>query len=157
MKFIAWLFNYTSRHYRDIVSYNKGKLLGRIFILILELILVGGCFAIWCWAKAQDEFLKLLLISIFVFMPVVYMSIDYSFLYIILGFRMFIVGSIDSIVEKAERKRRKKNEEFLEYESEKEPEIRNHKFMDLFIGIVSIIAFVASIFSIFLVLNIYMG
>ena len=81
MKVIAWLFNYTSRHYRDIVSYNKGKLLGRIFILILELILVGGCFAIWYWAKAQDEFLKLLLISIFVFMPVVYMSIDYSFLY----------------------------------------------------------------------------
>ena len=79
MKFIVWLFNYTSRHYREINSYNKGKLSGRIFVLILELILVGGCFAIWYWAKSQDEFLKLLLISLFVFMPVVYVSLEYSF------------------------------------------------------------------------------
>lgn len=157
MKFIAWLFNYTSRHYREINSYNKGKLSGRIFVLILELILVGGCFAIWYWSKSQDEFLKLLLISLFVFMPVVYVSLEYSFLYIILGFRMFIVGSIDSIVEKAERKRRRKNEEFLECEHKEEPEIRNHKFMDLFIGIVSILSLAASIFSILLVVNIYMG
>ena len=50
MKFFSWLFSISTRHHRDAIIYEKGKVGSRIFTIVLLLFLVGATLCVEYWS-----------------------------------------------------------------------------------------------------------
>lgn len=102
MKFLNWLFSFTSRHRWDINRYQKNKVATRVIVIILELVLLISSWALelWCIDLFNKQFTLGLLELIFLLIPIVMVTIDTNTLYIYLGFKTFISKKIDKAIEK---------------------------------------------------------
>lgn len=152
MKLLSWIFNLESRHFRDIRNYQKGKVGTRIFCIILVLILVGASLAVEYTAldMFKTNALNAIVLIILLFLPLVATSIEYCTLYCYLGFKMFFLGSLESIILKVEQKKKKKQQtpEAQEISQEQAPEQaapKPHKVLDLLVALVSLISGIALI------------
>ena len=114
MKFLAWLFNINSRHLGDAIRYEKGKVGTRIWVIIFLLILSGASLWVEHWAlnllqeSMLEESLWGILALILLFFPLVATTIEFCGFYSSLGFRMFFIGTLESIIVKASKSRKKK-------------------------------------------------
>ena len=128
MKFLHWLFSFTSRHITDINRYEKDKLATRIIVIILDLFLLFASLAleIWCINLFNDKFLFGVLELIFLLIPISLASLDTYTLYIYLGFKSFASKKIDSAINDLDS-------------SINEQNTKNNRGLDLFVGIFSIL------------------
>ena len=150
MKFFAWLFNINSRHLGDAIRYERGKVGTRIWVIILLLLFSCATFGVEYWALnlLNESMGTGLIVLILLFFPLLATTIEYCGFYSSLGFRMFFVGSLESIIVKAEKSRKKKiednvieideNGKVVAEEKEKDT-IKNHKWLDLLVAIISIV------------------
>lgn len=154
MKFLAWLFNVNSRHLGDAIRYEKGKVGTRIWVIILLLVFSGASLWVEHWAlnllkeSLLEKSLWGILALILLFFPLVATTIEYCGFYSSLGFRMFFIGSLESIIVKAEQKRKKKLENnVIEIdengqviaEDKAKDTVKNHKWLDLLVAIIGIV------------------
>ena len=149
MKFLAWLFNINSRHLGDAIRYEKGKVGTRIWVIILLLLFSGVSLWIEYWAlNLLKESLWGILALILLFLPLIATTIEFCGFYSSLGFRMFFVGTLESIIIKASKSRKKKlendvieideNGQVISEEKTKDT-VKNHKWLDLLVAIIGIV------------------
>ena len=122
MKFLKWLFNLRAKHHWDMARYERGKMATKIFVIVLLLVLAGGTLGVeyWCMNLFNTNFLYGLLVLIFLFIPLTAVSFEYCGLYSYLGFKMFVWGTIESVVNKIDKKKRSEDNILANETSESE-------------------------------------
>lgn len=151
---LAWLFNINSRHLGDAIRYEKGKVGTRIWVIIFLLILSGASLWVEHWAlnlikeSMLKESLWGILALILLFFPLVATTIEFCGFYSSLGFRMFFVGTLESIIIKASKSRKKKLENNtieisedgkIKTEEKAKDTVKNHKWLDLLVAIIGLV------------------
>lgn len=108
MNFLKWIFNFESRHYMDAVRYEKHGKLSRILVMIFVPIIMA--FGIGCvyFVATQDFNPILQVFALIVALLVACACVEFCFVYSIFGFRSFVWGSLEKILNK---RRDKKNKE----------------------------------------------
>lgn len=108
MNFLRWIFNFESRHYMDAVRYEKYGKLSRILVMIFAPIIVA--FGVGCiyFVATQDFDPILRVFALIVALLVACACVESCFVYSIFGFRSFVSGSLEKILNK---RRDKKNKE----------------------------------------------
>ena len=160
MKFISWLFNFTSRHYTDVRRYERSGKLYRLFICILLTAL--GALTLWLedWSfsmfdKTHLELFVGGIFAILLFFCVWIGTLELYVLYAYLGISRAIAGSLQKVIDKCEKKRARKqravtsgsnSEENSSAEAEISAASAKRKvpaWLDALVGIFSILAFIA--------------
>lgn len=152
MKFLKWLFNLDSRHLGDSIRYEKGKIGTRIFVIIYLLVICGATIGVEYWAlnlltTDLHETLYGIVVLILLFFPLLATSIEFCSFYSMTGFRMFVWGSLGSIIEKVENKKKKKvsldvnnnTDEVEKTEEAPKDSKKSYKWLDLIVGILGIV------------------
>lgn len=152
MKFLKWVFNIESRHYGDIKRYEKGKIGTRIFVILLLFGFVGASLALEYWGLNlfKTNIFYGFLALLFLFIPVALLTIEFCVVYSYIGFRMFIEGTLADIVEKLDKKNKKKQSNKIEIDKNtvvdtdktlnaRTKSEKTRKWMDLFVGILGIV------------------
>lgn len=146
MRFLRWIFNISSRHAGDIRRYEKGKIGTKIFTIILTLILSAGTLALEYWSINLFEsgnWALGLFVVLFLVIPVAGASFEFLGLYSFLGFRMFFWGTVEHAIKKIDKKIQENsisNGEQTEIViSAQNKSEKSHRWIDLFIGIWSIV------------------
>ncbi len=170
LKFFAWVFGATSRHWQGIRTYEKG-LGGRIWTLILMLLLLGGCVASEYWFLTfinggikQSQYPVLGTIGIICLLAcLLIMSFDYSVTFCYVAFKNAFFGIIMTAARLAEKKKKKKRaqEEEVAMDEEASVEVqegeerKTHKALDIVIGILGIVCAIGTVASGFIVFAAY--
>lgn len=113
MKFLQWLFNFSSRHSGDVRRYEKGKVSTKIIMMIVLLILASATLAIeyWCINLFNTKFWVGILVLIFILIPVGCATLENLIFYGYLGIKMFIFGAVGDILTKREKSKSKASKE----------------------------------------------
>lgn len=141
MKFLSWLLNVSMRHRRGAIRYARGGVGRRVFIIIVLLCFVGVSLGLeyFCIETFKDNALYGVVIGIFA-VAFVISCIEMCSVYCYFGFRCAVAGSLDSIIEKNNKKRMAKNKNVEEINSSiEEPEKKSTKGLDIFIGFLGLI------------------
>ncbi len=111
MNFLRWIFNFESRHYMDAVRYEKHGKLSRILVMIFAPIIMA--FGIGCiyFVATQDFNPILRVFALIVALLVACACVEFCFVYSIFGFRSFVSGSLEKILNKRRDKRNKEKEQ----------------------------------------------
>ena len=121
MRFVSWLFSFSDRHYMDAVRYEKAGKGGRVFAIIIQLILFGITYALEFYMvqllNVSDTFLVGCLLFILV-LGSLFTSAEISIMYSIFGFSYAAAGTLDKWIKKGEAKRRQKRQEAIEKANE---------------------------------------
>lgn len=144
MKIISSIFNFASRHYREARIYENGKVGIRVLIIIWELILVIGTsllefFNYTLFNQKGNEFIYGILLFI-VTIGLFFASLEINILYIILGFKMAIEGTLTKFISKGTKKK-----DIIENDEIKEK--YKYKTFDYIIGSLSILFLLINILS----------
>lgn len=107
MKFFRWIFSVSQRHRRGIRRYEKGGAGVRIFTLILMLILAGAALALEWWSISLFEENILVGVLAFVLLACTFClgTIEFSFVYATVAFRMFFWGVAQRAAYRAAKQR----------------------------------------------------
>ena len=119
-------------------------------MIILLLLFSCATFGVEYWALnlLNESIGTGILVLILLFFPLLATTIEYCGFYSSLGFRMFFVGTLESIIVKAEKSRKKKLEnDVIEIdengkvvaEEKAKDTIKNHKWLDLLVAIIGIV------------------
>ncbi len=156
MKLLAWIFNGTSRHYRDIHLYEKG-LKGRIIMLIVTLIMTGVTagleYWLYCSIVTGADFAVIFGATI-VTIAFVFTLIDFSAVFAYVAFRNAFFGIVMTtakLIEKRNRKRKNNGEssETIEQAVEEEyASVKTYKVFDIILSLVFLAIAVATIISV---------
>lgn len=111
MNFLRWIFNFESRHYMDAVRYERYGKLSRILVMIFAPIILA--FGIGCiyFVATQDLNPILRVFALIVALLVACACVEFCFVYSIFGFRSFVSGSLEKILNKRRDKRNKEKEQ----------------------------------------------
>ena len=155
MKFLSWLFDMYSRHLGDAIRYEKGKVSTKIFAIVFLLIFGSATIGVeyWGFSLLNDSFVGIVVL-ILLFAPLLATTVEFCTFYSCIGFKMFLSGTLETIIRKAENKKRsKKSVESLEIQTtEQTTKIKkNHHWLDLLVGILSILIGLAVVVLAFVV------
>ena len=153
MKFLGWLFDATTRHYREASLYEKGGVMARLGFIAFLAVMTGltvGC-EFWMFTAFSTS-LPYGLAIMCVYFVMISVTCEYSAVFSIFGFVSAITGSLDTYMEKRKKRKRKgKDVETspitdnnpIEYDktsngTQKEEVVKTnkpHKFLDVIVGI----------------------
>lgn len=170
MRFFKWIIDATNRHSGDIKRYEKAKIGYRIFVIFLMIALVGLALGVQYWCanlfKNDDVFLGFLAV-IFLGCTTSLIAIEYCGIYSYIAFKMFFLGTLESIIKKVEDKKTKKyqlkqdndskenstkDEELAKTNSSEKNSGKAHKWIDLFIGILGVVLAIGTLIGFIIML-----
>ena len=161
MKFFRWIFSVSQRHRRGIRRYEKGGAGVRIFTLILMLVLAGAALALEWWSISLFEENILVGVLAFVLLACTFClgTVEFSFVYATVAFRMFFWGVAQRAAYRAAKKRAKEQAaqaaqpdtaQALPADAPAQEAPKTHRAFDMFLflfglilGIGIIVAFIA--------------
>lgn len=154
MRFLKWIFNFKDRHHKDIIRYEKNKLAGRIFILVLLFLMVGATLGLdyWFLNCLNQNILYAILVLLFLLIPVGLTSLEFLGVYAFIGFRMFFLGTAEKIAIKIDEKIASKSQVEDNTQAKISPintqsPQNKYKYFDLFVGILSILLIIGLILA----------
>ena len=113
MKFLSWLFQMSVRHNGDARRYEKGGVFSRIFAMIVMVVLVGATVGVEVWSfsvySTTTEGMLGGFLASFLALGLGISSIEYNVLYAYFGLKFAIVGTLESFIEKGQKKKNKVN------------------------------------------------
>lgn len=109
MKFFRWIFSVSQRHRRGIRRYEKGGAGVRIFTLILMLAFSAAALALEWWSISLLAENILVGVLAFVLLACTFClgTVEFSFVYATVAFRMFFWGVAERAAYRAAKKRAK--------------------------------------------------
>lgn len=107
MKVLGWLLSASQRHYHGIRRYEKGGTGIRILTLFLMLILAGAALALEWWSISLFEENILVGVLAFVLLACTFClgTVEFSFVYATVAFRMFFWGVAQRAAYRAAKQR----------------------------------------------------
>lgn len=169
MKFLAWLFDINSRHLGDSIRYQKGKISTKIWAIIIVLIFGAATLGVEYWGfNLLNNNLSGIVVLILLFIPLIATTLEFGAFYASLGFRMFFAGTLESLILRAENKKRQKKTEKSTADAQNIADQttsesaqntinaksqKNHKWLDLFVGIFCTLLCIAVLVMVFVVPN----
>lgn len=152
IEFISWLFNINSRHTKESMKYEKSGIGMRIGVIIFLLVLIGSTIGLeyWCISLLKSNFGIGVVVLLFLSLPILAVTVEYCSLYSSIGFRMAILGTIESVAKKIDKKieqnKIEKGEiDILEVAPDQTKKAKNYKWLDLIVGILSAIFAIGTI------------
>lgn len=157
MKFLAWVFSVSQRHYREIRRYEKGGTGIRVFTIVFSLVLIAACLGLEYWffsylydggtSDGLGKLAALLGIGI-LFVAVAVYTVEYFGVFSFTAFRMAIWGMAFSAAKRKEILERKKLADTYEEQPETGVETGRYKAFDIVIGILLLLFVIALIVAI---------
>lgn len=156
MKVLSWLFSFSSRHFRDIYRYEKGKWGVRIFVLLFSLGLVAATFAaeylfisIFKNPPPDIDDLGMHILSVvgsgILLAATAGAVLDFCGCYAYSGIRCSLFGAVLSAARRRELKAKKEKVSIDEVQVDEPEGIEKFKGFDLFLGIFEIVLIVGTV------------
>lgn len=158
MRFISWLLSVSMRHRRSAVRYQKAGVVYKFFIIVALLAFTGITLGLEYFALGlfKENIVVGGLVSLFA-IAFFFACIEMNSVYCFFGFKSAIQGSLDTVIEKNNKKRLSKGKsiDVVAFESnEKNTERKSSNGIDFFVGFVGLILAIGTlVFAILLVVN----
>lgn len=143
MRFLRWLFDIGRRHRREVLSYEKGKVSGRVTAIVLMFVfmIISVGLELLTFKLFSGSFGWGLLSAIFT-VALAVATVETAGVYAYCGFKYYVLGSVGKLVSRVAKD---KGDDFLYSEIADETNKRCHKKVDLAVGILGIIVAVGTI------------
>lgn len=162
MKFLSWLFQMSVRHNGDARRYEKGGVFSRIFAMLVMGLLVGVTIGVEVWSisvySTTTEGMMGGFLASFLALALGICAIEYNVIYAYFGLKFAIVGTLESFIEKGQRKKNKNskkteiivttaeavNTQNTEENSSETRKRKCPKWLDYFVGVFGIVCAVGT-------------